>query len=197
MATDAVVVLAAGGSSRLGRPKQLIAWRGGTLLAHAARTALATELGPVIVMLGAHLEECRRALLDVPVEIVPHPQWTDGIGRTIAAAVAHVALIHPGADAILVTTCDQPHVTVDDLVAIANARRDAGRRMAAAAYAGTIGVPAVFAHSMFEELRKLQGDRGAGALLRHWRAEVVKVRCEGAAYDVDTEKDARSLADSI
>ena len=194
---DAVIVLAAGGSSRLGRPKQLIAWRGSTLLAHAARTALATRLGPVIVMLGAHVEECRRALQDIPVDIVPHPQWTDGIGRTIAAAVAHVALIHPGVDAALITTCDQPRVTSDDLVEIAAARRTAGRRMAAAAYSGVVGVPAAFAHSMFDELRLLQGDRGAGSIHRHWKAEVVKVACERAARDVDTEEDARSLPDTI
>jgi molybdenum cofactor cytidylyltransferase len=190
---DVVVVLAAGGSSRLGHPKQLIPWRGTTLLAHAAHTADRAALGPVVVMLGAHADSCRTALMGSAADIVECPQWAEGMGRTIGAAIAHVALIYPGAEAALLMTCDQPLVTEVDLVAIADARRSSGRRMAAAAYEGTIGVPAVFSHSMFDDLRKLQGDRGAASILRRWKAEVVAVPCPNAAQDVDTGDDAELL----
>jgi molybdenum cofactor cytidylyltransferase len=193
VSADVVVILAAGGSSRLGHPKQLLPWGGTTLLAHAAQTAVATVLGPVVVMLGAYAESCRQALEGSAAEIALCPQWADGMGRTIGAAIAHVALTYPGADAALIMTCDQPFITAADLVAIAEARRSSGRRMAAASYSGTIGVPAVFSHSLFDELRKLQGDRGAASILRHWKAEVVAVPCPNAARDVDTAQDAQDL----
>lgn len=196
MTTDAVIVLAAGSSSRLGRPKQLIPWQGSTLLAHAAHTALSAELGPVTVMLGAHAAECRAALAGIAVDIAECAQWAEGMGRTIGAAIAHVALNHPGAEAALITSADQPLVTARDLAAIATARRSSGGRMAAAAYSGTIGIPAVFSRSMFDELRALKGDHGAGSILMTSKAEVIAVPCPAAARDLDTEEDLRTVSDT-
>jgi molybdenum cofactor cytidylyltransferase len=197
MSVDAVIILAAGSSSRLGRPKQLIPWQGSTLLAHAARTALAAELGPVIIMLGAHADGCRDALSGIDVDIAECAQWAEGMGRTIGAAIAHVALNHPGAEAALITSTDQPFVTAKTLAAIAAARRSHGRRMAAATYSGTIGIPAAFSRSMWDELRQLNGDHGAGSILRAWKAEIIAVPCPEAARDVDTKADVRTLSDTL
>jgi molybdenum cofactor cytidylyltransferase len=180
-------VLAAGASRRLGRPKQLVHWQGTTLLRRAAETALAARLGPVVVVLGAELEGCRRELDGLDVRIVEHPGWAEGMGSTIRAA--WVAAQAAQAGGLLLMTCDQPGVSSGDLRALAEAQRRTGRPMAAAGYSGTAGIPALFTGAAFEQLGTLSGDHGAKSLLERDPSQVAVVPCEAAARDVNAPQD--------
>lgn len=180
-------MLAAGASRRLGHPKQLVRWQGTTLLRRAAETALAARLGPVLVVLGAELEACRRELDGLDVRIVEHPGWTEGMGSTIRAAWAAAQASAPGG--LLLMTCDQPGVSSGDLRALAEAQRRTGRPMAAAGYSGTVGVPALFTGPALDQLGALSGDHGAKSLLEREPSRVAVVPCEAAGQDVDAPQD--------
>lgn len=188
-----VAVLAAGGSTRMGRPKQLLEWRGITLIRRAAQTALDAGLGPVVIMLGSHAEECLAAVGGLKLDEVIHRGWSEGMGSTVAVAAAYMRAHQPHAGALIITSCDQPHIQPSDLVALRDAQAASGVPMAAASYDGVIGIPALFDASMILELMQMEGERGAAALLRSRPRDVTPVPCPSAALDVDTPRDFGAL----
>lgn len=188
----ALILLAAGGSSRMGSPKQLLAYGGRPLLRHAAKTALASACDPVVVVLGAHLDAVGEVLAGLAVEIVINHRWAEGIGTSIRAGVE--AAKRHRVDAAILALADQPLVgrrVFDDLLA---ARRESGRGIIASRYENTVGVPALFARSLFPQLLALPPDQGCkGVILAH-AADAVFVACPQAAIDVDTRADYLALA---
>lgn len=188
-----IAVLAAGGSSRMGRPKQLLEWRGTTLIRRAAQTALDAALGPVVIMLGSHAEECLASVADLALDEVIHRAWAEGMGSTVACAAAYVQTHRPGTEALILMSCDQPLVQAADLAALWEAHSTTKALMAAASYDGVLGIPALFAASLLPTLMELDGDRGAAALLRADPRFVTAVPCPSAGTDVDTPGEFRSL----
>lgn len=186
----AVVVLAAGASTRLGRPKQLVDWQGTTLIARAARTALAAGIGPVFVVLGAEAEPCRKALSGLDVAVVTNPDWPLGISTSIRAGV-DAAAARDDCGAVMLMTCDQPGVDAGHLRSLEAAWR-AGSAMAASAYGGTLGVPACFDRGRYADLRKLTGDQGARGLLASAApGEVAAIGSPRCEQDIDSASDIR------
>ncbi len=188
----AVVVLAAGASRRLGRPKQLLDWHGKPLIAHAVATALAARSGPVVVVIGHEAPAMRAALADLDVRIVENPDWAQGMSTSLRAGLAAVEREWPLTGAVVLMTADQPLVEPRTIRALAEAVV-AGAPLAACDYGTEIGVPAAFARPLFSELLRLEGDRGARKLLLRHAAEVAKVPCPEAHADVDTEADYGNL----
>ena len=190
-----MVVLAAGASRRLGRPKQLEPWGGTTLLVHAADVALEAALGPVVIVLGAEAERCRAAIaqarLAAPPVVVVNPQWHSGVASSIAVGVAEAARLDPPCEAVLIMTCDQPGVRAAHLRRLVDEARASGLPLAASGYAGTVGVPALFARDVWSELRALDGDTGAKRVLTRPKARVAVVHCAEAEPDVDVDPSAR------
>lgn len=189
-----VAILAAGASTRMGTPKQLIDWHGTTLIRRAAQTAVDAGLGPVVVILGAHAERCLEAVAGMPIDEVIHPGWADGMGSSVAVAAAYARTHHPDAGGLLVMSCDQPGITPAHLIALREARRSGGTTMAASSYGGVLGIPALFDRELIPELMMLGGDRGAAALLRGHPGDVAAVPCEAAALDLDTPEDVSRMA---
>ena len=140
----------------------------------------------------------RAELAGLDIAIVENPDWAEGLSTSLRAGLD--ALDPPDArgspvDAALFTTCDQPLVTAATLRALV-ATYDATRPpVVACAYAGVVGVPALFDRSLFAELRALRGDAGAKRVIESHRADLVTVPAPEAALDVDTALDARRLAD--
>ena len=191
----AAVVLAAGESSRLGRPKQLVLHEGIPLVVRAARTALATGADPVVVVLGASAAAVRATLSAIPVTPVENPQWSHGIGTSVATGVKAILSRTPSVAAILVTLADQPLVSDAALGRLIEGWAESERcSMAAAAYAKTIGVPAVFGRAHFDALCSLPPAAGAARLLRQMNARVRRVAMPEAAVDIDTPHDLERLA---
>jgi molybdenum cofactor cytidylyltransferase len=178
------VLLAAGGSRRLGRPKQLLLWQGEPLVRRAARAALDAGVGELVVVVGAEREAVAAALSGLDLRVIANERWFEGIGTSIAVGVGAAA----GA-AVLLLLADQPGVDAA-LLAELIAAMDAGHERVACAYRGVIGVPALFsAPSDVAALRELSGERGARELLRQRGAAVRAIEAEQAGYDIDDEAD--------
>ena len=187
-----VILLAAGGSTRLGSPKQLLTYRGKTLLRHAAETALATGCRPVVAVLGSGAGRLRAELAGLDVRRVENPDWSRGLGTSVRLGVAALDADTTGA---LLMLCDQPLVTPEKLALfVAAFRQNAERGIVAAAYHDTVGVPALFAAAYFDELRALPDDAGAKPILRRHRDAVLPVALPEAAVDIDTREQYERLA---
>ena len=182
-----IVVLAAGGSSRMGAAKQLLPLGGRSLLRRAVETALATDCRPVVVVVGRDAPAMRAELAGLDVVVVENADWPSGMGSSIRAGLGAVPA---DADGVAVTLCDQPHVAPAALADLIIAFRRTGST-AAAAYDDTVGVPAVFARSAFPALRSLDPRHGAKSLLAG--ADVVRVPLQAASVDVDTPADYERL----
>ena len=181
----ALILLAAGGSTRLGAAKQLVDVDGEPLIARAARSLISLDAGPVGIVVGARRDAIRGALAGVDATIVDNENWSAGLGTSIRAGVAWARSID--ASAALITLCDQPDVGVSHLAALLAARDDAV--IVATGYAGGRGVPAVFDASVFDRLLALPDDRGAKGVLADPSFTVRTVVCEDARVDLDTADD--------
>ena len=178
----AIIVLAAGESSRMGRLKQLLVHEGRTLVRRAVESAIGAGEGPVVVVLGAHETSVREELAGLPVTLVTNAAWSEGMASSIRAGVQAV----PEASAVVLMLCDQPLLTTSTLKALVDKQRESGRRIVACEYGGSLGVPALFDRSLFAELLALHGSHGAKKILEARRAEVGTVPFDGGDVDVDT-----------
>lgn len=172
----AAIVLAAGASTRLGEPKQLIVIGGETLLERAVRTAREAVCAPVVVVLGADAEWIRERCDLGDGLVIVNLDWEEGMASSIRIGVAAVH----GADGVVLMTCDQPAVTAGHL-----RKLTATGEITASAYAGRRGVPAYFPAAAFPALMRLTGDAGARELLR----DAATVDLAGGELDVDTAVD--------
>ena len=184
------IVLAAGASTRFGSPKQLVRLAGRPLL-HTVVTRAAEVTGnALIVVLGSQAAELASLLKHSAGTIVVNHEWREGLASSIRTGVAHLPAACNGAMLLL---ADQAAVTADDLKRLAGSWRRQPQCIAAAMYAGTIGVPAIFPRSSVRELGELRGDAGARALLRRNCDRLVRVPMESAAIDLDTPEDLLAL----
>lgn len=179
------VILAAGASSRLGEPKQLLRDQNGESLVHRiARDAIAAGASPVVVVVGAVVDEIKSVLDDLDVIVAQNTDWATGLSSSIRGGVASVA--EHDVDAVLLLTCDMPSVGVTHLESM-NAALSTGATRVASSYGDTRGVPAIIRCFEFSELRQLTGDRGAKSLLL--QPDTVTVPLAGGTFDLDTPAD--------
>ncbi len=185
-----LILLAAGGSRRLGSPKQLLRDAGGqSLVRRAAETALASACRPVAVVLGADAEAAAAELAELPLTITINSDWQTGLASSLRAGL-DALLEHGPLDAVVVMLCDQPRVTPALLHSLLAASAETGCQIAACEYGGTLGVPALFAHSFFADLQALTGDEGARRVIRAYAGPVAKIPFPGGETDIDTATDA-------
>lgn len=191
----AAVLLAAGAATRMGRQKQLLPYRGSTLVEHAAAQALAASFSPVIVVVGAGSQTVRASLAALPVSIVENPLWEQGMGSSIAAGVSALLDTSSEAAAVAILLADQPLVEAAALLAMRDIFIHQSPAIVAARYSGSLGVPALFARRLFPALAALKGQTGARALLHDPSQKVVAYDLPEAARDIDTPADFASLTD--
>jgi molybdenum cofactor cytidylyltransferase len=177
------LVLAAGGSRRLGRPKQFVAIGGISLVELACLRALQTRPAGVVVVIGAHGARTRALLARLPVTVVRNAAWREGMAGSLQVGLGRVPSSAPS---VLVTTVDQWRVDAADLRRVV-----AAGAPASAAYDGARGVPALLPRRWRADLRALGGDRGARELLN--TAGVRNVTMPSAAFDLDTREDLAAL----
>ena len=199
MHTIGLVILAAGASTRLGTPKQLLRYQGQTLLRRAAEMALAASCRPVIVVLGAYADSLCAELQGLPVRIVENREWEQGMGSSICAGVKELLALsetEPEPEAVLFMLCDQPLVSAQLLNRLIETHRETGRLIVASEYDQTLGVPALFHRSLFSELSRLKGTEGAKQILQRYPAQTLGVPFPEGSVDIDTPADYKRLGES-
>jgi molybdenum cofactor cytidylyltransferase len=187
-----VILLAAGGSKRLGHPKQLLQYRGRTLLRHALDIALTSHAARVTVVIGAYPDRMRAELTGLPVHIVENADWESGMGRSIRAGLAATLAAGP-TDGVLIMVCDQPAVSPPLLDSLIDRHAQTAAPIIACSYGGTLGVPALFDRCTFAELAQLPDAAGARSLIQRYTSRVIEVPFPEGEWDVDTPDDQLRL----
>jgi molybdenum cofactor cytidylyltransferase len=186
------IILAAGGSTRFGTPKQLLDWGGVPLVKHAADTALAGGLNPVLVVTGSDQGQVREALEGVPVEIISNPDWGQGQGTSVRAGI-HALPSWIGA--VLFLLVDQPFITPDLILKIRRAQAIRGAKIILPQVNGEQANPVLFDRVLFNELAKLEGDAGGRALFERFDPSPINWSDEKIRWDIDTPEDYQQLLD--
>lgn len=176
------VILAAGASRRLGRPKQLVQLGGESLLRRAVRAARACD--PVLVVLGCAAEAVAADLAGLDVTLVPNPGWAEGMAGSIRCGVR---ALPAGASGVLFLVCDQPAVDAALVERLLAAHRAEPGAVIACGYQGIRGTPSLFPARCLPRLLELRGDRGARGLLGE--AGTVVIPFPEGALDVDRPED--------
>lgn len=184
------IILAAGAASRMGQPKLLLPWKGRALIHHAAHTALAAGLDPVIVVAGARMLEIQSALTDLPVEVIHNPAWENGQSTSVRTGIH--ALPEQTTAAIFLLG-DQPYVSVELLQALKQTYLRDRPTVLAPFVDGKRSNPVLFDGSIFEVLCALQGDAGARSIFARYPPMPLIWQDERLFFDVDTPEDYQRL----
>jgi CTP:molybdopterin cytidylyltransferase MocA len=182
------VILAAGGSSRLGKPKQLLSYQGRPLIVHAVETVRAAGIDEIFVVTGSDASLVRESLATLDVHIVENDTWQDGISTSIRKGIG---VIGEGVDGALLVLCDQPRIPSSHLEKLVQRFAANPETPVASGYSGTAGVPVIFPRRLFGSLLELSGAAGAKGILQREKTEVLP--CVEAAIDIDEKSDLRFL----
>lgn len=191
--TGKVVILAAGRSSRLGRPKQLLPYAGSTLIQYAIHQAITSGIGEVIVVLGANHELIGSHIDPALCKVLVNPAWEEGMSSSILNAIEYIELEKNQPMGVLFMVCDQPYVSAFLLRELWDRFTCGNEKMVACEYEDRLGTPAVFHSSLLSELFALQGDRGAGKYLNEHKSEVLAIPFPDGVRDIDTEEEYKAL----
>ena len=187
------IILAAGGSSRFGQPKQLLLFRGEMLVRRAVGAAAEAGCVDIAVVVGDERELIENELRQTAAFVLHNPEWRRGLGTSIRTGLRHLLDAQPELDAVVLLTCDQPFVEAGIIAALLAKQATSGKAIVASAYADTLGVPALFNRSCFEALLNLPNESGAKRLIESRGNDVGQIEFEEGAIDIDTPADFARL----
>jgi molybdenum cofactor cytidylyltransferase len=182
----AIILLAAGSSSRMGKSKQLISIQGETLLEKSVKTALHSKGKNIIVVLGANEAQHRGVIEDLPVSIVYNPHWQNGMGSSIKSGLKRITI---KSEALIIMVCDQPLLTSSHLDTLIDHYKSTRTPIVASSYSGVIGVPALFDKSLFARLSLLEDSQGAKKIIESGKEFTDSVNFPEGSIDLDTPED--------
>ena len=188
----ASILLAAGGSSRMGHSKQLIRFEDVSFIRRAVQTAISSRCDRLYVVVGAESGAISSELEGLDITTVPNPDWRRGMGSSIYAGICAVMGENDPYDAVLIFLVDQPAVDAALLNKIIE-KFEEGSALVASMYADSIGVPALFSKAYFDALKNLPDDRGAKVLLQKHAVEVTGISFPDGDFDIDTQADLDRL----
>jgi molybdenum cofactor cytidylyltransferase len=186
------VVLAAGGSSRLGQAKQFLTFRGETLIGRVVRAAAEAGCDPIVVVVGENGDTIRQEVA-TRATVVENAEWQCGLGTSIRRGLREIA---GSVDAVVLLTCDQALVDGNVIAQLIAAQQLTGKPIIASSYANTLGVPALFERSYFKALLALPDDSGAKKLIGEQADNVASIAFEDGAVDIDTPEDFERLKEN-
>ena len=189
----AALIIAAGSSSRLGQPKQLLLLKGEPLLQRAIRMCREAEASPVFVVLGAHREEIESRISFERAQVVPNNQWEEGMASSIHAGIRAIEKEYSETSGVLLAICDQPRLTSDHLRNMIRAFSQTEDATIASTYGGKRGIPVIFPRAAFGDLLGLKGDKGARTLLANPSRALIEIPFEGGEIDIDLPGDIAHL----
>jgi molybdenum cofactor cytidylyltransferase len=189
----AIVILAAGASSRLGRPKQLELFKGKSLILHTIDVAHEVKPNQVITVLGANFEAIKSEISDRNTTILENEQWAKGMSTSIICGIHYVEREHPLIQKVIFMVCDQPYVNKGLLQALIDKKKETNLPIITSEYLNIKGIPTLFDKSMFGILKELTGDVGAGKKIKQNMDIVSSVPFEKGEIDIDQESDLALL----
>lgn len=181
----AVIVLAAGESSRMRQPKQLLPWGDTTLLGHAIKVAQDSVAQDVYVVLGAHAQTIQEQLDLSHIKCILNNDWKKGLGTSIACAVQHLAHAQKAYDGLLFMLGDQPLIDTQVLNTMIRTFSEGEKGMVATKYPQGNGTPVLFCKKYFGALMELNGDKGAKEIIAN-NDDVIALALDGKVTDLDT-----------
>lgn len=180
------IIVAAGESKRVGKPKQLLGWQNRPLLKLAIDNARLLLGERVIVVLGAHAESIQSAINLAGVTVIVNPDWREGIASSIRTGVRNLPA---SAAAALILLCDQPLIAPAHIRKLLSGWQNEPACLVASQYKDSVGVPALFPAEFFGHLLKLEGNRGAKRVLLAYPQSLLKIPLPEAEIDIDTMGD--------
>lgn len=187
-----VIILAAGSSSRLGRPKQLIEFQGKKLIQKAIEEAQKSKADALVVVLGWNSELIKSGFDSEKIPFVINENWEEGMASSMQAGL-NFLMENEQPDQVILILVDQPFVDANLLIRLILEKERTGKGIVACAYSETLGVPAIFDQKYFEELLMLKGTDGAKKVILRNKADVFEIEFPLGAVDLDTEEDLRQL----
>lgn len=184
------IILAAGASHRLGRPKQLLVWRGEPLIRHVVKTAVEAGLQPLRIVTGARAQDVESALQGLPGKIIYNPRWESGQATSV---ITGLESIPSNCGAAVFLLADQPQVPATLLRSLVNRHVQTLAPLVAPMVDGRRANPVLFDRTTFADLRKLEGDTGGRPLFARYRAEWLPWHDANILLDVDSEQDYQRL----
>ncbi|MEX2568388.1 MAG: nucleotidyltransferase family protein [Cyclobacteriaceae bacterium] len=196
MTKTGIIILSAGKSSRLGQPKQLLEFKGKSLIETAVDAALNSNCGPVWVVIGAYPESILPRIYKKSVQIIKNPDWEQGMGTSISIGIAEL-MDFGGAEQAIIMLSDQPFVDPTLLSGMVQAQQKSKKPIIASYYQnGRLGVPALFDQKYFEQLMALKGREGAKKIIQCHGEQVETIPFDRGNIDIDTLSDYEALKKS-
>ena len=191
-----IVILAAGASTRLGRPKQLLQYQGKTLLAHAMNEAVNSKVDAVVVILGKDAKLFKKEIDEKKVRVAINSSWEEGMASSVRLGLDTLFNDKPYIDAVIFMVCDQPHISSSILNELIKTQQKTTKQIVTCNYGDSLGPPALFHKKYFKELVKLSGDAGARKIVQRNMNDVATISFPEGKIDIDTEEDYEKLKNS-
>jgi len=184
----AVILLAAGSSSRMGKPKQLLPVAGKGLLRHVVDSAVSSDCRPFIVVLGSDAALIQGSLEGADIEVIVNAGWIEGIGSSLRCGIKVLCELAPYSKGVIVALADNPNFSREIIAKLIGEQERGGRSIVASECGGVLAPPVYFGSRHYSELASSSGDDGAKALLKRHYNEVAVIRLDHM-LDLDTEED--------
>lgn len=190
MQKTAILILAAGSSSRMGKPKQLLPFKNTTLLGWSIAQAKKSKANNIFCVLGANAEIIKKDISNYNIETIFNANFKDGLSSSIVAGTDYLAT--KNYDSVLIMLADQPNVGSDYLNKLIKTSEENASKIIASNYIDKTGVPAIFTKEYFPDLLNLKGDKGAKDFLNNHQSKIIKLKPFNLV-DIDTIEDYKKL----
>ena len=187
-----ILILAAGNSSRLGEPKQLLKFNGKTLLRNVVEEAVKVSES-IIVVTGSNHSQISKEIENLKVAMVENINWNEGMGSSIKIGMIHLLKRIPEVQNIIVSVCDQPFIKASVFSDLIQIQKDSQKGIVASKYSDTLGTPVLFTKKYFKELSGLSGQEGSKKMVQKFKEDIAEMNFERGAIDIDTQSDYQKL----
>ena len=188
----AIIILAAGSSSRLGRPKQLLQVEGQSLIRRLIAEAVKSA-ATVVVVTGSGHEAIATELKEEAVLMIENKVWAQGLGTSINAGMGFLKSLNKDIGVVILAVCDQPFVNAALFDEMIRLQKTSGKNIVACSYADTAGTPVLFKERYFDALQRLNEGEGAKQLLQRHREDLALLPFAQGVIDIDTTDDYTAL----
>lgn len=188
-----IIILAAGNSSRLGRPKQLLTYQGKSLIDIVTNAAIQTNIKHIVVVLGAYAEQISEKQQQQGVNYIVNDSWEQGMSSSISAGLLYLRSQNKDIQQVIIAVSDQPFISKEIFKNLIKAQQETGKSIVTCRYAQTTGTPALFNKAYFDQLLSLNGNHGAKNILIAHPEDTASISFEKGDIDIDTEIDYNNL----